>query len=173
MTPPPYTFFCRECGPSEAPCKHFLDHEIIRLLKEEMRFNRGALLEILHDIKTLLNRPQSATLRLQPDQPFLLGEKQMPATILVGGTASSLFQEYTGPNGTGTIVPNAGAPAFTSSNTAVATVDPASGVVTGVSAGQATITGDDPANNLSASDTITVNAPSVTAVSATLTLTAN
>jgi Bacterial Ig-like domain (group 2) len=142
-------------------------------LKQEIRLNRAALLEIIHLLNLLVNRPVSATLKLQPHKPILVGEKSMPATILVGATASSLFQEWTGPNGTGTVVPNAGAPAFTSSNTSVATVDPASGVVTGVAAGQATITGDDPANNLSASDTITVNAPSVTAVSATLTLTAN
>ena len=97
----------------------------------------------------------------------------MPATILIGGTASSLFQEWTGPNGTGTVVPNAGTIAYTSSNPAVATVDPASGVVTGVAAGQATISGDDPSNNLSASDTVTVTVPTEVAVSATLTLTAN
>src|SRR5580698_3846563 len=97
----------------------------------------------------------------------------MPATVVIGGTANSLFQEWTGPNGTGTVVPNAGAIAYTSSNPAVATVDPASGVATGVSAGTATITGTDPANNLTASDTLTVNASTGTAVSATLTLTAN
>lgn len=98
----------------------------------------------------------------------------MPATILVGGTASSLFQEWTGPNGTGTVVPNAGAIQYTSDNPAVATVDPSSGVVTGVSAGSANITGTDPANSLSASDSVTVNTPPPPpAVSATLTLTAN
>jgi len=97
----------------------------------------------------------------------------MPATIDVGKTANSLFQEWTGPNGTGTVVPNAGAIAYTSSNPAVATVDPASGVATGVSAGTASITGTDPVNNLTASDTLTVIAPPPPpAVSATLTLTA-
>lgn len=169
----PYTFFCREHGPSETPCKCWVDHEVLRLLKQELKLNRSMFLEIIHLLNSLLNRPVSATLKLIVNQPVLVGANQMPATILIGGTASSLFQEWTGPNGTGTVVPNAGAPAFTSSNPAVATVDPASGVVTGVSAGQATITGDDPANNLSGSDTITVNAPSQTAVSATLTLTAN
>lgn len=95
----------------------------------------------------------------------------MPATVNVGGTASSLFQEWTGPNGTGTVVPDAGAIAFTSSNPAVATVDAASGVATGVSAGTAVITGTDPVNNLTASDTLTVTNPP--AQSATETLTAN
>ena len=98
----------------------------------------------------------------------------MPATILIGGTANSLFQEWTGPSGTGTVVPNAGAIAYTSDNPAVATVDPASGVATGVTAGTANITGTDGVNNLTASDVLTVNAPPPPpAVSATLTLTAN
>jgi hypothetical protein len=159
-----FTFACKQCGLSTEPCHHFWQG------KNEERFKwiEKALCEIIH----ILNRPQSATLRLIANQPVLLGAKTMPATILIGGTAMSLFQEWTGPNGTGTVVPNAGTPAFTSSNPAVATVDPVAGTVTGVSAGQATITGDDPANNLSASDTVTVQAPSEVAVSATLTLTA-
>lgn len=95
----------------------------------------------------------------------------MSATILVGGTASSLFQEWTGPSGTGTKVPNAGAIAYTSSDPTVATVDAASGVATGVNAGTAVITGTDSVNNLTASDTLTVNHPP--AQSATETLTAN
>jgi hypothetical protein len=163
-----WRFVCSEChrgGSSEEPCKHFAEHEVVRLLKEEIKFNRMALLEIIH----LLNRPQSATLRLEVNQ--FSGENTMPATVQIGGTANSLFQEWTGPNGTGTVVPNAGAIAYTSSDPAVATVDPASGVATGVSAGTANITGTDPTNNLTASDVLTVSAPA--AVSATLTLTAN
>lgn len=140
------------------------------MLKEEIRFNRAALLEIIHDVKSILNRPISATLQLQANQPFLLGEKVMPATIQVGKTATSLFQEWTEPNGTGNVVPNAGAIAYTSSDSNIATVDPSSGVATGVNPGTATITGMDQANNLSASDTLTVTP--ATAVSATLTLTA-
>ena len=98
----------------------------------------------------------------------------MPATINIGGTANSLFQEWTGPSGTGTVVPNAGTIAYTSDNTAVATVDPATGVATGVGAGTCNITGTDPANNLTASDSLTVNQPAPPpAQSATLTLTAN
>jgi uncharacterized protein YjdB len=95
----------------------------------------------------------------------------MPATIEVGKTASSLFQEWTGPNGTGTVVPNAGTITYASDNTAVATVDPSSGVATGVSAGTANISGTDGTNNLTASDALTVTNPA--AVSATLVLTAN
>ena len=91
----------------------------------------------------------------------------MPKTIAPGGTATSLFQEWTGPNGTGTVVPNAGPIAYSSDNTAVATVDPATGIATGVADGTANISGKDSVNNLTASDVLTVQSP---AVSATLTL---
>jgi hypothetical protein len=155
----PFTkFICTVCGHSDEPCVHLENSE----LKKELRFLHSAVLEIIH----LLHRPQSATLKFK--------ELPMPATILVGGTANSLFQEWTGPNGSGDLVPNAGAVAFSSDNPAVATVDPASGVATGVSAGTCNITGTDPANNLTASDALTVNAPPPPpAVSATLQLTAN
>jgi hypothetical protein len=156
-------FVCTVCGPRQEPCEHV--HE--RFRKDDDKFLRAILLEIVNlnrEIIRLLNRPQSATLKFTG--------VTMPATILVGGTANSLFQEWTGPSGTGTVVPNAGAIAYTSDNTAVATVDPSSGVATGVSAGTCNITGTDPTNSLTASDALTVTAPVVPAVSATLTLTA-
>ncbi len=184
-----FSFICKHCGPSEHPCEHALELIELKLLRELEKQNAKAflaiektlhtmreeshrccklleamLLEILH----ILNRPQSATLTLQ------VPGGTMPATILVGGTASSLFQEWSGPNGSGTVVPNAGVPAFASDNPAVATVDPSTGVATGVAAGVANISGTDPANGLSASDVLTVN--DVTpppAQSATLTLTPN
>jgi len=92
------------------------------------------------------------------------------ATILVGKTANSVWQEFSGPNGTGDKLPPAGAIAFTSSNPAVATVDPSSGLVTAVAVGTATISGTDQANSLTASDTASVTE---TAVSATLTVVPN
>src|SRR5882672_5515230 len=142
-----FSFICKHCGPSEHPCEHALELIELRMLREMRERQEKAheeqrrcckllesmLLEILH----ILNRPQSATLKL-------ISGGTMPATILVGGTATSLFQEWTGPNGTGTVVPNAGAPAFVSDNPAVATVDPASGVATGVAVGTASISGTDP-----------------------------
>ena len=161
-------FICSECGaPRDMPCKHWWESENDRRWK----WIEHALCEII----SILNRPQSATLLLLAKRVFVVKKGlAMSATILVGGTASSLFQEWTGPNGTGTVVPDAGAPVFTSSNPAVATVDPASGVATGVSAGTATITGTDPVNNLTGSDVLTVNAPPPpAAVSATETLSAN
>ena len=97
----------------------------------------------------------------------------MPATIIVGGTATASFLEWTGPAGTGSNIAPVGAVAFASDNPAVATVDPASGIATGVSAGTANISGTDAGNGLTASDVLTVNAPQPVAVSATLSLTAN
>ena len=91
----------------------------------------------------------------------------MPKTIPIGGTASSLFQEWSGANGTGQVVPDAGTIAFSSDNPAVATVDPSSGVVTGIGPGTANISGKDAGDNLVGSDVITVTPPPV---SATLTL---
>lgn len=103
----------------------------------------------------------------------IIGGNKMSATIQVGKTASSLFQEWSGPNGTGTVVPPVGAVTFSSDNTAVATVDPNTGIATGVSAGTANIKGQDGTNGLSASDVLTVTAAGPgPAVSATLTLTA-
>ena len=152
---PFFKFICTTCGHRDEPCEHFEEKQ----LRKDFREIRLLLLEVIH----LLNRPLSATLKFRG--------LPMPATINIGGTANSQFQEWTGPNGTGTVLPNAGAIAYTSDNPAVATVDPASGVATGVSAGTCNITGTDPANSLTASDALTVSVP--TATSATLTLTAN
>lgn len=145
--------------------------------------------KMLDEIWDYLHRPQSATLKLQiPKDGKLIrgiyrrteeGWEIVPATILVGGAASSLFQEWSGPSGTGVVVPNAAPPAFTSSDPTIATVDPSTGVATGVAPGTATITGTDPTNPsaLTASDTLTVNPvpppPPPPPVSATLALTAN
>jgi len=121
----------------------------------------------LRDI--LRHRAKSATLTITSNHPR---RKHMPATINVGGTATAAYREFDGPNGTGNEVPAAQAPTFSSSDESVATVD-ANGLVTGVAAGSATITGSDAANGLSASDSLTVQATQPTAQSATLTLTAN
>jgi len=193
---PVFTFVCTVCGVRDNPCHHWLEEEA----NKHNKFVEGALADLSvahnksHDriqqiidkeniiisecdlilekvdaIWDFLHRPQSATLKL-----LVEGKPAMPATIIVGGTANSLFQEWSGPSGTGVVVPNAGTPAFTSDNPAVATVDLATGVATGVSPGTANITGTDPVNSLSASDVLTVNAaPPPPAVSATLTLTAN
>jgi uncharacterized protein YjdB len=97
----------------------------------------------------------------------------MPATIVVGQTATAVYTEWSGPNGTGTALPDAGAVTFASSDTVNAPVDPNTGIVTGVGPTTATITGTDATNGLTASDTCTVTSPITTAQSATLVVTAN
>ena len=96
----------------------------------------------------------------------------MPASIVVGKTATAVLLEWTGPGGTGTMVPPIGPVSYTSSDPTIASVDPVTGIATGVAAGTVTITGTDAGNGLNASDTLTVTAVLV-AVSATLVLTPN
>lgn len=123
-------------------------------------------------------RARSATLNVVECRTswinHLGGLHRMPATIKVGGTATAVYKEWTGPDGTGSEIPPLSAPSFSSSDPTVASVD-GNGLVTGVGAGSATITGTDHLNSLSGTDTVTVEAPPPppTAVSATLVVTAN
>jgi len=95
----------------------------------------------------------------------------MPVTITTpGGQAQALFQEWSGPSGTGTTVAPIGPVTYASDNTAVATVDPNLGLVTEVANGTCNITATDAGNSLTASDVCTVAVTSATAVSATLSL---
>ena len=111
-----------------------------------------------------------------------IGGCRMPATITVGGKgAVAVFTEFTGLNGTGSTIAPVSTPVFSSSDETVATIDQLGNVVA-VAAGTATISATDPGNNLTASDTVTVEAaapppppppPPPTAQSATLVVTAN
>lgn len=94
------------------------------------------------------------------------------ASILVGQTIQAIYQEFDQPGGAGNVVPPTGAVAFSSDNPAVATVDPSSGMCTGVSAGSANISANDaglPAPGLPASGVLNVSAAAPVAVSSTLT----
>lgn len=124
------------------------------------------LREILRDVRKILKAEGAP--RAKSAKGVL-----MPATIQVGGLGATFtFTEFSGPAGTGSIVPPLQPIVFASDNTAVATVD-ASGNVTAVAAGTANISGSDPGNSLSASDVLTVQAAQLVAVSATGVLTAN
>lgn len=93
----------------------------------------------------------------------------MPADIAVGQTATAVLHEWTGPGGTGLEVAPIGPVSYSSDNASIASVDPNTGLVTGMAAGTANITGTDAGNGLSASDSVTVSVP--VAVSATLVIT--
>jgi hypothetical protein len=106
----------------------------------------------------------------------IMGSSPTPFPDPLGTQLQAIFTEYSGPNGTGTVVPPVGNLLYESDSPAVATVDPASGVVTPVSAtasgtggvaGLATISCVDQGNAIQASAQIQVS--STTAQSATLT----
>lgn len=95
----------------------------------------------------------------------------MPATLVVGKTATALLHEFDGLNGTGNELAPIGPVSYSSSDPTIATVDPSSGLVTAVAPGTVTITGTDAGNGLSASDSVSDSA--VVAQSATLVITPN
>ena len=94
----------------------------------------------------------------------------MPLTVhLNEAPGTAVYTEFDGPNGTGNVVPPVGTVQYSSDNPSVATVDPNTGQLAYVAAGDATISAADD-GNLPASDLLTVIAS--TAVSSTLTLNA-
>lgn len=127
-----------------------------------------ALLENIAE--SLADLVQIFTPRLSATLTYHHEGENMPVTLLVGQTANPTYQEWSGPNGTGDPLPPAGAVTYASSDATKVSVDPSSGVATGVALGSATITATDAANGLSASDAITVTE---VAQSATLTFTPN
>jgi hypothetical protein len=128
------------------------------------------LVEEVRAIRYILTPRLSATLRIKVHQGR---HHHMPATLTtVGQTASSLYQEWDGPNGSGNPLSPAGPVSYATSDASIATVDASSGQVTAVANGTATITGSDSANGLSASDIVTV-AIAAAAQSATLVITAD
>ena len=100
------------------------------------------------------------------------GNPDMPLQVPIGQAGIVfVFTEWSGPNGSGDPVPDAGTINYASDNAAVATVD-ASGNVTALAAGTANIAGIDSVNGLTASDMLTVTSTTPPpAVSATGVLT--
>lgn len=102
-------FVCTECGVCDQPCKHHVEQEIIRLLKDEIKFQRTAVLEIIH----LLRRQSGFTIHQ------VEGEKLMPILGIVAG-ATGVFQET--PTPAGSTIPAGTIPVWTSSDTTNAPV---------------------------------------------------
>lgn len=125
------------------------------------------LVEEIKKIRVILQPRLSATLKLKWHHK---GD-HMAVTVPVGTTGTSLWQEWSGPAGTGSVLPTAGPVTYTSSDPTIVTVDPATGNWSSVAPGTATITGVDNTNSLTASDMVSDTA--IAAQSATLTVSAN
>jgi hypothetical protein len=139
-------------------------------LLEHLKHQNEEIIRLLNKLLREEHHTESATLTFLNSQGETLA---MPLTIVVGQQFQAVFTEFSGPNGTGSIVPPVAVPSFASDTTGVATIDPVSGLGVGVSAGTANISGADSGDSLVASDVLTVQAASPTgAVSATITLTA-
>lgn len=146
-------------------CNHCdCDHEKNR----QLRRIADSLEKLAHCVCKFVNQPKAVSSKLT-----FGGGNMASASILVGQTIQAIYTEFDGPNGSGNVVPPTGAVAFSSDNPAVATVDPASGMCTGVSAGSANISANDAglaAPGLPASGVLNVAAaPPPVAVSSTLT----
>lgn len=135
------------------------DHEPLERIARELH-------EIAHLLRHLLGKhAKFATLVIQD----LKGNRLMPATLPVGKTATAVLHEFV--TAGGAEVAPIGPVSYASSDPAIATVDPASGLITAVAAGVATITGTDAGNSLSASDSVS-DTP-IAATVATLVITPN
>ncbi len=156
----------------------------LRLLEQDREKELRRLEAIERDIHKIEEHElrKSRGMVVARSAKLVIGGQDMPATIVVGGAgAVAVFTEFTGTNGTGSIIAPISTPAFSSSDSTIATVDQLGNVVA-VAPGTATITATDSGNNLTASDTVTVQAaapppppppPPPTAQSATLVVTAN
>jgi hypothetical protein len=126
---------------------------------------RGLLLRILEEVEEIendialiknnlgLNKAVSAVLYFKNKK----GELRVNITVHINDVPlAAALVEFTGPNGSGTIVQGIGPTSFTSSNPAVATVDPVTGNLNYLSVGVTTITGLNSGNGMTASGTLTV-----------------
>ena len=106
----------------------------------------SAIEELVELLKRLSQPQQSVRLGIRTEK----GETFMPVQLPVGKTATAVAHRFSGT----TEIPLKGAAVYTSSDASIATVDPASGLITAVAAGVATITGTD-IDGTSGSDTVT------------------
>jgi hypothetical protein len=107
----PFTFICGICGLRKEPCEHWEQQEVIRLLREDLKFNRMALLDIIH----LLSRQFGFTI-----QQVHGGQAMSILGIVAGKTG--VFTET--PTPAGSSIPAGTIPVWTSSDTVNAPVVP-------------------------------------------------
>lgn len=124
------------------------------LLDRKFKHKVVELLQIIVDI--LAHKSGSLVAQISVNGEPIMGA---PASIHVNSTtAQVIFQEFDGPNGTGNKVPPVGPMSFTSDTPATLTVDPASGKISPVAIGTATVTTLDTGNGLSDTNLVTVSA---------------
>lgn len=111
--------------------------------RDVLRVLRFILVE-LEEIRNIL-QSEKIFLGIRTDK----GETFMPVNLNVGQTATAVAHRFKGT----TEIPLLGAPTYVSSDPTVATVDAASGLITAVAEGTATITGAD-TDGLSGSDSV-------------------
>jgi len=143
--------------------EHDFQEEVLRRLHEladnlhflTLKVNNAEfrLIKIEHEIEEIesILVPAQATFATLVISD-LKGNVLMPATLAVGATATAVLHEFVSQGGAE--VKPIGPVSYSSSDASIATVDPASGLITAVAAGVATITGTDAGNNLSASDSV-------------------
>jgi hypothetical protein len=114
------------------------------------------IVRILVTVTRAVAVPLSASLTFTTSK----GELGMPLTVEVGQSFNTKFHEWSGtvPK-TGVEVTGPGPIGWMSDNPSVATIDPTSGAGVAVSAGTCNIVGSDSGDGLSASDALTVTAP--------------
>jgi len=147
---------------------HHEEQEILRLLvylSNKLTFLERQVEKILDIVETQVAFATFATLTILDSKGNIL----MPATLSVGATATAILHEFVSQGGTE--LKPVGPVSYSSSDATIATVDPASGLITAIAAGTATITGTDAGNGLTASDSVS-DTPLVATV-ATLVITPN
>lgn len=125
-------------------------YELRELYREEARF--------WHELVRILGEVFPLRARSLISQIVVGGIKMgQPASIHLNSTTAQVkFQEFDGPGGTGNPLPPVGPMNFASDTPATLTVDPATGKITPVAIGTATVTTTDTGNGLSDTNIVTV-----------------
>jgi len=133
---------------------HHEENDILRLLvylSNKVSFIELTLLKVLGILEQETPVAKSLTISFSDMKGKAMANT---ITLTVGQTSQASAHEFSGLAGAGVELPLAGAISWASSDAAVATVDPASGLVTAVGPGTATITATDAANGLSGSGVV-------------------
>jgi hypothetical protein len=117
-------------------------------------------IKLLRDIRDLLRRLFRCQCKALSSSLVFVdskGEEFMDVTVhLNDPPLRAALVEFDGPNGAGNIVPGIGPTSYTSADPTVATVDPVTGNLAYLKAGQTLITGKNSGNGMTATGNLTV-----------------